>query len=92
MALLSRGRLREGYSELGAFALRYVTILMSEDTQFVFLSEDESDILIAEINEIAPGLLRRGYGSGGDLPTASIGGGMIKESYITKGTYEREDL
>ncbi len=72
MAFLSRGRLREGYSELGAFALRYITILMSEDTQFVFLSEDESDILISEGHEVP--------------------GGMIKESYITKGTYEREEL
>lgn len=72
MALLSKGRLRDAYPALGSFVLRYITVLMSEDTEFIFLSEDDSDVLISEEYKIP--------------------GGVIKQGYVTKGTYEREEL
>lgn len=92
MTFFDRGRLRSSYSVFGEFILRYVTILMSEDTEFVFLSEDDGDLLIAETNKAPLGRYREGYGFGGELDEGSKSRGVIRRSYKTKGTYEREEL
>lgn len=61
MAQLSKGIFKEAYKELGGFLLLYITILMSENTEFVFLSENESDILIAETPSRTVSLFKDSY-------------------------------
>lgn len=92
MAILSRGRLRNDYILMGEFALRFVTILLSEDSDFVFLSEDDNDILISERPEGFGGRLRGSYRIGGSLVEQDKNTGRIKDSYKIEGMYEREEL
>lgn len=89
---IGRGIYKEAYTVSGSLLLAAMTILLSEDADFVFLSEDENDILIAEIPEMPSGIYKDAYGVAGVIPVATGSEGIIKQSYMQEGTYEREEL
>lgn len=88
-----KGLFKEAYKIGGLLFITVITILLSEDSDFVFLSEDDRDILIAEQPETSVGLLKDSYNANGELvESAPLPDGLLKDSYKQKGTYEREEL
>ena len=63
---IARGAYAKGYGFTGAILWAITTLLLSEDSDFVFLSEDGMDLLMAEQpHDSSVGIFRTGYAEEG---------------------------